>query len=227
MIFFRSLRSYIQMLYSMLGIFFSLLKGIWKISRLKHPPVTIFGGARLHPENIYMKQASELAHMLANEGIPVLNGGGPGIMEAASCGALLTKSHLINALGITVPGLNEGTPPSACDPEILIIHNYAARKWLLIEYSIGYVVFPGGYGTLNEFSEVLTLIQTKLHAKVPIILVGKDYWGPLMIWINESALQNDLIARDDAALFTVTDDSMEAFRILLSAHPRTHDKQTR
>lgn len=212
------------MLYYMFGIFFSVFKGIWKISHLRHRPVTIFGGSRLNHASKYMKQASELAHMLANAGIPVLNGGGPGIMEAASCGALRTKSHVISALGITVPGLNEGAPASPCDPEIIVIHNYAARKWLLIEYSIGYVVFPGGYGTLNEFSEVLTLIQTKLNAKVPIILIGKEYWNPIVVWINELALKNDLITQDDAILFTLTDDINEAYRILLSTHPHTQDK---
>ncbi len=217
----RSVSGIIRILGYMFGIFFSVLKGIWRISRLEHRPVTIFGGSRLHPESIYMKKASELAHMLAESGIPVLTGGGPGIMEAASCGAMETKQHVITAVGITVPDLNEETLPYSCSPDVIIINNYAARKWLLIEYSIGYVVFPGGYGTLNEFSEVLTLIETKLHLKVPIILIGREYWQSVVTWISDSAVKLDLVPQEDADLFTLTDDIHEAYHILISAHPLT------
>ena len=217
---FKTLKAYVQMLGSMFRIFVTLLKGIWKISKFEHQPVTIFGGARLTPGSIYMKKATDLAHMLASQGIPVLTGGGPGIMEAASCGATHTKHAVgvITTLGITVTGLNQTEPPSKCLTDIIVIDNYEARKWLLIQYSIGYAVFPGGFGTLNELTEVLTLIQTKLHMKAPIVLIGVDYWKPIMEWIHDSALRQGLIAQEDVALFTLTDDIKEAYHILVAAH---------
>ncbi len=205
----------------MFRIFFAVLKGIWRISKLDHQPVTIFGGSRLQPDSIYMKKATELAHMLAGRGIPVLTGGGPGIMEAASCGATHTKRAVgvITALGITVPGLNVNEPPSKCLTDVIVIDNYGARKWLLIEYSTGYAVFPGGFGTLNELTELLTLIQTKLHKKAPVVLIGVDYWRPIMEWMHNSALKQGLIAQEDVALFTLTDNIKEAYHILVEAHP--------
>ena len=98
---FRSVRSYFRLLGYMLRIFFNVLYGIFKISKLAHAPVTIFGGARLKPDSIYMNKATELAHKLADSGIPVLTGGGPGIMEAASCGATKTDKGVITSIGIT------------------------------------------------------------------------------------------------------------------------------
>lgn len=223
----RSLGGYVRILGYMFRLFFSLLRAIWKISRLKHPPASIFGGSRLKPDSIYMQKATELAHMLADAGIPVLTGGGPGIMEAATCGALQTKSGVVTALGITVPGLDLVEPTSSCVSDIIVIQNYAARKWLLIEYSVAYVVFPGGYGTLNELTEVVTLIQTKLHVKVPLVLIGKDYWKPIVSWIHDVALKNDLISKEDAQIFIVTDDIHEAFDMIISHHPHTQGKKHR
>jgi len=201
----------------MVSILCSVFRGILKISRLSHPPVTIFGGARLKADSIYMKKARELAHTLADSGIPVLTGGGPGIMEAASCGAFETNQRVITALGVTVPGLDINESP-ACRSEVIVIKNYAARKWLLIEYSIGYVVYPGGFGTINELTELLTLMQTKLHPQAPIILIGIEYWEPILAWLQDSALKNGLIAQEDIELFTVTDDIMQAYELLVRAH---------
>ena len=210
----RTLRAYVGVFGYMFRIFFNVLYGIFKISKLEHAPVTIFGGARLKPDSIYMKQATELAHKLSDGGIPVLTGGGPGIMEAASCGATQTDRSVITAIGITVSGLSENEPSSPCLPDVIVMDNYGARKWLLIHYSIGFAVFPGGFGTLDELTELLTLIQTKLRDKAPIVLIGKDYWQPIMDWINESALPLDLIAKEDVDLFTITDDIDQAYRIL-------------
>ncbi len=193
------------------------LYGVWHISRLSHAPITVFGGARLEHESIYMKKASELAQKLAYHGIPVLTGGGPGIMEAATCGALSTNRHYLTTLGISVKGLEIERNPGLCKRNVIMMDSYAARKWLLIHYSIGFAIFPGGFGTLNELTELLTLVQTKLTSKAPIVLIGKDYWEPLMRWIYDYALKNNLIAKEDVELFTITDDIEEAF-MLLKAH---------
>lgn len=211
---FRTVRAYFYLVTFMFRIFLNVLYGIWKISKLQHAPVTIFGGARLKSDSIYMHKASDLAHKLSQSGIPVLTGGGPGIMEAASCGATKTKSGVITSIGITVSGLANSEPLSQCTPDVIIMDNYSARKWLLINYSIGFAVFPGGFGTLDELAELLTLIQNNLRGKAPIVLIGKDYWQPIMDWINNSALKNGLISKEDVELFTITDDIDEAYKLL-------------
>ncbi len=210
----RSLKGYIRLLGYLFRISYNVLYGISKISKLSHAPVTIFGGARLKPESIYMKKASELARKLAESGIPVLTGGGPGIMEAASCGAVTSKKRVITTIGITVAGLAKPEPGWNCLSEVVVMDNYSARKWLLTHYSIGFAVFPGGYGTLNELTEVLTLIQIRLEKRVPIVLIGKEYWKPVMDWVYNSALKHGLIAPEDVELFEITDDVDEALRFL-------------
>ncbi len=219
---FRTVRAFLRLLGVMLRTFFNVLFGIVKISKLEHAPVTIFGGARLKSDSIYMKKAAELAHKLAESGIPVLTGGGPGIMEAASCGATKTNKGVITSIGITVSGLADNEPTSPCTPDVIVMDNYSARKWLLIHYSIGYAVFPGGFGTLDELTDLLTLIQTKLKVKAPIVLIGKEYWQPIMDWIYNSALKEGLIAKEDVELFTITDDIDEAFK-LLQEHSHKHE----
>jgi len=219
---FRTMRAYVRLLTYMTRIFFNVLRGIFRISKLEHPPVTIFGGARLKPDSHYSKQATALAHKLADNGIPVLTGGGPGIMEAASCGATEIKRGVITSIGITVKGLSENEPPSPCQPDVIMMDNYGARKWLLIHYSVGFAVFPGGYGTFDELTEILTLIQTKMIDKAPIVLIGKFYWHPFIDWVHNCALKNGLIAPEDVELFTLTDDIDRAFEILQQhMHKRT------
>lgn len=188
--------------------------GIWKISKLQTAPVTIFGGTHLKKDSIYMQQATQLAHKLASDGIPVLTGGGPGIMEAASCGALgVKKEGFITSIGINVEGLDTGVKDSSCPRDAIEMHDFPSRKWLLTHYSLGFAVFPGGFGTLDELTELLTLIQTKKRVKAPIVLIGVEYWKPFVIWVNDSALKNGLVKEEDVALFTLTDDIQEAFEI--------------
>lgn len=221
----RSLGMWAGAIGTLLRLWFDLLYGMYKISKLQHAPVTIFGGARLHRESAYMAMAKQLAHQLASNDIPVLTGGGPGIMEAASCGALSSKPMIVTTIGINVKGLDKPGTDIQCQKNVIELRNFGARKWLLIHYSIGFVVFPGGFGTLNELTELLTLIQTGLNPKAPIVLIGIDYWKPLMRWIEDSALKGGLIAAQDAALFTMTDDIDEAFTLLYSHCERIRDKQ--
>ena len=140
----------------------------------------MFGGTHLQPDSVFMQQAAHLAHKLAHNGMPVLTGGGPGIMEAASCGALSAHKKVITTIGISVTGLEAGLKESTCPRTVIEMDNFPARKWLLIHYSSGFAVFPGGYGTLDELMELLTLIQTKKRKKAPIVLIGSDYWKPLV-----------------------------------------------
>ncbi len=213
----RSLGAYFRIIRDLFKVFIHLLYGIWKLSHLKKQPVTIFGGARLKQDSLFMKQAAQLAQQLAEIGIPVLTGGGPGIMEAATCGISQGRENIVATIGITVRGLEEGEERSKCYRHIIEMDNFSSRKWLLIRYSGGFAVFPGGFGTLDELTELLTLIQTNKRERAPIVLIGVDYWKPLMTWIHESALAHGLISQKDITLFTITDDVDEALK-LLKAH---------
>jgi uncharacterized protein (TIGR00730 family) len=215
MAFLSTARAYGHLAFHLLGAFFNLLKGIWKVARLPQAPVSIFGSGKLKPDNIYMQKAHELSHMFANAGIPVLSGGGPGIMEAVNCGAIDTGMTSTTTIGISVKGLDEQL--NCCAVQHLVMKYFFSRKWLLIQYSIGFVVFPGGFGTLDELAELLTLIKTNMRPKVPVVLIGVSYWDFFMKWIKESAVPSGTIAQEDAALFTLTDDINEAFT-LIKAH---------
>jgi len=149
-----------------------------------------------------------LAKKLVEADISVLTGGGAGIMEAASCGAIPTQGSG-HSLGIGVTDLRE--PRNPCVQEYFELDYFFARKWLLTHYSIAFVVFPGGFGTLDELFEVLTLMQTKQLKRAPIVLIGKEFWAPFMGWLIDQALRHGTIAEQDVQLFSVTDDLEEAF----------------
>ncbi len=191
-------------------VFFHIIYGAWRISKLPLPIISIFGSGKVTQADKYAKDANQIAFWLGEQGISVLTGGGPGIMEAANCGAFRTKKEgMIKSIGIGVRGLNE--PKNVCVEEYFELDYFFARKWLLTQYSSGFIVFPGGFGTLDELSEVLTLIQTKQMKKVPIVLVGKDYWHPFMQWMIDKALPQGLVKAEHVKLFSITDDPYKAF----------------
>jgi uncharacterized protein (TIGR00730 family) len=195
------------------GLFFEfvhaawqLARGFWKISRLPRPIISIFGGARFPQTDYYAQQAYTLAKMFSDAKIAVLTGGGPGIMEAATRGALK------NTIGIGVRNFEEERNPYV--QEYFAMDSLLPRKWLLTHYSDAYVVFPGGFGTLDEFSEILTLLKTEQIPNIPIILIGKEYWAPLLAWVTEEALRHGLINAQQIRLFVITDDLHEAFKFV-------------
>jgi hypothetical protein len=198
-----------QIAWSAIKVFFQLLYGAWKISALKQPIVTVFGGSRFKPDHPYVKKAQQLAQKLLEADISILNGGGPGIMEAASCAMDLSKIKNAKSIGIGVTGLKEMHNP--CVHEYFELNYFFARKWLLTRYSKAFIVFPGGFGTLDELAEVITLIQTKQSPRVPIVLFGVEYWDDFMVWVKKEALEHGLIAKEDLALFTLTDDLEQVF----------------
>jgi len=191
-------------------VFWQLLYGIWRISKLSHPIVSIFGSAKTLQKDLYAQQANQIAAWLVEQEISVLTGGGPGIMEAANWGAVLKRhKEEIHSLGIGVRGLNESK--NMFVEEYFELDYFFARKWLLTQYSMGFIVFPGGFGTLDELSEVLTLIQTRQMKKVPIVLIGTSYWKPFMQWVTDQALAHNLIKAEHVKLFSITDDPYKAF----------------
>ncbi len=198
--------------FKLIRVFFQLVYGAWKVSKLPYPIVSIFGGSRLPQYDVYAKQADQVGQWLVEHDISVLTGGGPGIMEAASCGAIRTNGGKGKSMGIGVRDLGEGKNP--CVEEYFQLDYFFARKWLLTRYSVGFIVFPGGFGTMDELSEVLTLIQTKKMKWVPIVLIGKEYWTPFMKWVTDEALKHGLVKKEHVALFTLTDDPYEAFCLI-------------
>ncbi len=191
-------------LLQLIRVFWQLLYGIWRISSLPQPMISIFGGSRIGGEDVYFVKAHQIAQRLVELNISVLTGGGPGIMEAASCGAIVPKAGNARMMGIGVTDLGEKA--NKCVQEYFELNYFFARKWLLTRYSSAFIIFPGGFGTLDELSEVLTLIQVKKLDRVPIILYGVEYWQPFLQWLKDEALKHGTITQKDLALFTLTDD---------------------
>jgi len=177
------------------------------------PSISIFGSARTRPGSKYYEAASELARRLTDEGYGVITGGGPGIMEAANKGAFQNNGTSIG-LNITLP--HEQSHNQYLDPDKILNHRYFfVRKVMFVKYAQAFVVLPGGFGTLDELFEVLTLIQTKKISAVPIILFGTEFWGGLREWINNTMLEKfSNISPKDMDLIPVTDDVDEVVRII-------------
>lgn len=215
MIFFKRIGFCFKVFWQLTGGMAQIMWGAWRISRLPRPIVTIFGGARLEQESLYARQAHELAHELIKQNISIITGGGPGIMRAASCGATheIRENIQARSIGIAVEGLSE-EPAQECAQEYLIMNQFFARKWLMINYSVAFAVFPGGFGTVDELAEVVTLIQTKKLPGVPVVLIGTQYWKLFMDWLHSSALKEGLITQDDINLIRVTDNLEEALFLL-------------
>ena len=174
------------------------------------PAVSVFGSARAKRGSASYRQARELGSMLAEAGYAVITGGGPGIMEAANRGCQ-EGDGLSVGCNIELPmeqGLNRYVDLG------VEFHYFFARKVMFVKYADAFVIFPGGYGTLDELFEALTLIQTKKVQDFPVILMGSDYWGGLIDWIRGSVLTSAAIDAADVDLLRLTDDPAEACRII-------------
>ena len=170
------------------------------------PAVTVFGSARTRPSNPYYKASVKLAKELARHNLAVITGGGPGIMEAANKGAAQGKGKSVG-LNIELPQEQDGNPYANVP---INFHYFFSRKVCFVKYSMGFVFMPGGFGTLDEFYEVATLVQTQRISKFPMILFGKSYWSGLLKWMKSTLEDGDLISKGDLQLMTVTDSVDEA-----------------
>ena len=170
--------------------------------------VSIFGSARTKPDNPYYKQAEEIAEKLTQKGYGVITGGGFGIMEAGNKGAKQGEGKSVG-LNIDLPFEQEAN--SYIDNDKLINFDYFfVRKVMFVKYAQGFVVMPGGVGTLDELFEAITLIQTKKIGRFPIVLVGKKFWAGLLDWIKNTLLEEGNISEEDLNLFRVVDTAEEA-----------------
>jgi len=186
--------------------------GYEKLSRIG-PCVSIFGSARTKPDDKYYQLAENIAKKLAEHGYGVITGGGPGIMEAGNKGAHNAGGTSVG-LNIVLPFEQHDNPYIDSDKSIDFDY-FFVRKVMFVKYSQGFVVMPGGFGTLDEFFEALTLIQTHKIGKFPIILVGTDFWSGLVDWIKETLLKDyGNISPDDLHLVDLVDTEHEVLEIL-------------
>ena len=191
-------------LFKILGEFVAGFETLSKIG----PCVSIFGSARTKPGNKYYKLAEEIAFKLNRRGYGVITGGGPGIMEAANKGAKAANGKSVG-LNILLP--YEQTANIYIDSDKLINFDYFfVRKVMFTKYAQGFIVLPGGFGTLDELFEAITLIQTHKIAPFPIILIGNQYWSGLIKWIKQTLLTSENIHPKDLILFSIVDTSEEA-----------------
>ncbi|MCF0172224.1 MAG: TIGR00730 family Rossman fold protein [Bacteroidales bacterium] len=176
------------------------------------PCVAIFGSARTKSEDPYYRQTVELAERLTAIGFGIITGGGPGIMEAANKGAAIGGGSSVG-LNINLPFEQDSNP--YIDRDKLINFNYFfVRKTIFMQFSQGYIVMPGGFGTLDELTEALTLIQTNKLVKFPIVLYGRDYWQGLLDWVKGTMLTRNMISPEDLDLFHVVDSVDEAANVI-------------
>ena len=176
------------------------------------PCVAIFGSARTDPQDKYYKAAVEIAGKLSKLGFGIITGGGPGIMEAGNKGAKEGGGASVG-LNINLPFEQSANP--YIDADKLISYDYFfVRKTIFMKYAQGYVAMPGGFGTLDELSEALTLIQTNKLVSFPVILYGKEYWEGLLKWFKETLLPHGMISPGDLDLYHVVDTVDEAVAII-------------
>ncbi|MBI5450322.1 MAG: TIGR00730 family Rossman fold protein [Gammaproteobacteria bacterium] len=176
------------------------VEGFERLAKIK-PSVSIFGSARTKPHQKYYRLAEEIARSLSDAGFSVVSGGGPGIMEAANKGAFAGKSPSVG-LNIMLP--NEQSENDYQDISLRFRH-FFSRKVMFVKYASAYVVLPGGFGTLDELAEILTLVQTARTRRIPIILVGAEFWTGLIEWFKGSLISEGMISPEDLELFEVID----------------------
>ena len=186
------------------GIMSEFVSATERLSRI-HPAISIFGSARTKPGQPYYKLTEEIARLLSDAGFSVISGGGPGIMEAANKGAFYGKSPSVG-LNIQLPHEQSGNSYQNISQTF---QHFFARKVMFVKFASAYVVMPGGFGTLDELMEALTLVQTGKTRKMPIILVGSEFWGGMLDWFRTSLIDEEVISPDDMDLIQLIDEPRE------------------
>ncbi len=188
----------------MFRIIGELVEGFDRLSGVE-PAITIWGSARVRPEDELYEKTEEIARRLGEMGFTIITGGGPGIMEAANKGALAARVKSIG-LNIELPREQEGNPYTSMS---ITFHHFFVRKVMLVKYAIAFVIMPGGLGTLDELTEVLTLIQTQKIKPFPVILFHSAFWKGFLDWMRTAVLSCDFISEEDLDLLRVCDTPAE------------------
>jgi len=195
--------------WSVFRIMSEFVEGFETLRQL-NPAVSIFGSSALSEDSEYYKMARDIGKRLSDEGFHIITGGGPSIMEAANRGAKDGKSKSIG-LNIEIPTEQKPNPYQDLS---LHFRYFFARKVMFVKYASAFVIMPGGFGTLDELFESLTLIQTNKIFNLPVVLVGSDFWGGLIDWIVSSPIRTGTLSKDDLRMFSMTDDIDEVVRII-------------
>ena len=195
------------------------VEGFERLSKIG-PCVSIFGSARTKSDDQYYKLAENIAFELTQKGYGVVTGGGPGIMEAANKGANRGGGASVG-LNIDLPFEQHDNPYIDADKS-LDFDYFFVRKVMFVKYSQGFVVMPGGFGTMDELFESITLIQTKKIGKFPIVLVGKDYWSGLFEWIQSTLMDSGNISANDLDLISMVDEASEVLEVIDSFYKKYH-----
>jgi len=190
------------------------LGGFQKVLEIDRPAVSIFGSARVDEESEPYRVARETGRLFAEAGFAVVTGGGPGVMEAANRGCK-DGGGLSVGFNIALPH-EQGINPY-CDVAMTFKHFYA-RKTMFVKAAEGFVIFPGGFGTLDELYEALTLIQVGKVRNFPVVLVGTDFWGEMLEWVRAEMLADGMISPEDLDLLYATDDPAEAVRLVVDSY---------
>ncbi len=202
-------------LWRIFRIMAEFVEGFETMARIK-PSIAIFGSARTDSNDKYYKLAVETAKEVVKQGFGVITGGGPGIMEAANKGA---KESGGSSTGVNIELPFEQMSNKYIDHDKLLnLRYFYVRKVMFFKYAQGYILFPGGFGTIDELFEVLTLIQTGKTSRFPIVLIGSEYWSSLIEWIKAKQLSRSYISEKDMNLFTITDDPKEAAKVIADFH---------
>lgn len=178
-----------------------------------YPGVSVFGSARTKPSHPWYQLGVEVGEAIANAGFSVITGGGPGIMEAANRGATNVQGRSVG-LNINLPFEQKLNPYVS---HSIDFNYFFARKVMFVKYSIGFVILPGGFGTMDELFESLTLIQTRRILPFPIVMMGKKYWGGMVRWLKNRMLEEGFISTEDLSIIHQTDDPGQMVRIIQEA----------
>lgn len=192
------------------------VEGFEKLCMIR-PSISIFGSARTPEDSPWYQIAEQASRLLSDAGFSVVSGGGPGIMEAANKGAFAGKSP---SIGVNIELPHEQSANEYQDISLNFRH-FFARKVMFVKYASAYVVLPGGFGTLDELAEILTLIQTGKSRRIPIILVGQEFWGGLMDWFRSAMLSSGTISESDLDLMQIKDKPEEIVQAIFE-HYETH-----
>ncbi len=187
------------------------VEGFEKLANIK-PSVSMFGSARVKPGHPYFRMGEEIARLLSNAGFNIVSGGGPGMMEAFNKGAYEGKS---NSIGLNIQLPNEQTTNQYQDVSLYFKH-FFSRKVMFVKYATAYIVLPGGFGTLDELAEILTLIQTGKSRRIPIILVYSGFWEGLIDWFRQTLVAEGTISEEDLDLLQIVDEPQHAVDAILN-----------
>ncbi|WP_409558029.1 TIGR00730 family Rossman fold protein [Dechloromonas sp.] len=183
------------------GIMSEFVEATERLAAIK-PAVTMFGSARVRPDSPYYMLTEQTARLLSDSGFSVISGGGPGIMEAANKGAFFGKSPSVG-LNIQLPHEQQNNPYQDISQTF---RHFFARKYMFVRFASAYVVMPGGFGTLDELMEALTLIQTGKARKIPLILVCTDFWGGMIDWFKDRLVAEGMVDEEDINLIQLIDE---------------------